>query len=149
MKNLLNYQDREDILARLQKLGTTNQPRWGKLSVNQVVTHLTDPFRVAIHEKSGTPQNTMFFNTWLGKAMYSFVPWPKGAPTDPSFLPGTGMTEPTEFERDKQILLLTIHRFVNYEEKTADSPVFGRMDKRAWGRLMWRHLDHHLRQFGA
>ena len=76
------------------------------------------------------------------------MPWPKGAPTADEFIQGKKGTPPTDFEQDKQKLLLTIHRFASYAEPFAPSPVFGPMSNRAWGRLMWRHIDHHLRQFG-
>ena len=149
MKNLLNYNDRESILSRLQSLQAGNQRKWGKLTVQEILPHLTDPFRAAMHEKPGAPQKSPLYNTLLGKAMRNFVPWPKSAPTDPGFLPGTGMTPPTDFDHDKQTLLLTIHRFVHFDGLLAEHSVFGPMDHRAWGRLMWRHLDHHLRQFSA
>jgi hypothetical protein len=28
-------------------------------------------------------------------------------------------------------------------------PAFGSLGRRGWGVLTWRHLDHHLRQFGV
>jgi hypothetical protein len=28
-------------------------------------------------------------------------------------------------------------------------PMFGKMTADQWGRSMWKHLDHHLRQFGV
>lgn len=149
MKNLLNYSDREAIVARLQTLSIQNQRKWGKLSIQELIPHLTDPLRVAMGEKSGNPQKSILYNTLLGKAMRDYLPWPKGAPTDPGFLPGTGGTAATEFNQDLQTLLLTIHRFATFSSPMADNPVFGRMTSEAWGRLMWRHLDHHLRQFGA
>lgn len=149
MKNLLNHDDRTAILDRLQHLTPQHSGKWGKLTITQIIPHLTDPLRVAIHEKTGAPQKSVLYGTILGRMMYRFIPWPKGAPTDPTFLPGTGMTEPTQFEQDKQTLILTIHRFVHYNQSVADSPVFGPMDHHDWGRLMWRHLDHHLRQFGV
>lgn len=149
MKNLLNYADRETLLARLQNLVPENQRKWGNLTIHEILPHLTDPLRAAMGEKKCTPQKSPLYNSLLGKAMRNFVPWPKAAPTDPEFLPGTGMTAPTDFEHDKQTLLLTIHRFANVDRPLADHSVFGQMDHRAWGRLMWRHLDHHLRQFSA
>jgi len=27
--------------------------------------------------------------------------------------------------------------------------LLGRLKGEEWGRMMWKHLDHHLRQFGA
>jgi hypothetical protein len=149
MKNLLNPNDRQAILARLQTLTPQSRGKWGKLTVQQLVPHLTDPFRAAMGEKAAVPQKSPLYNTLLGRAMWSFVPWPKGAPTDPGFLPGTGGTSATDFDPDVQTLLLTIQRFITFDGPMAGHSVFGAMDKAAWGRLMWRHLDHHLRQFGA
>ena len=76
--------------------------------------------------------------------------WPKGAPTAEEFIQGKKGTPPTNFERDKQALLLAIHRFANHpeEESLQPNPVFGKRSRRSWGRLIWRHTDHHLRQFG-
>lgn len=149
MKNLLNYDDRQAIIARLQTLTPQSRGKWGKLTVQQIVPHLTDPFRAAMGEKATVSQKSLLYNTLLGRAMRNFVPWPKGAPTDPAFLPGTGGTSATDFDHDVQTLLLTIHRFIAFDGLIAEHSVFGAMDKAAWGRLMWRHLDHHLRQFGA
>ena len=51
---------------------------------------------------------------------------------------------------EKQALLDVMSRFAGApaDQPLAPSPVFGRLSRRGWGRLMWRHLDHHLRQFG-
>ncbi len=56
----------------------------------------------------------------------------------------------TEFEPDKQALLAVLGRFSETPRRAvlAPSPVFGPLSRRGWGRLMWRHVDHHLRQFG-
>jgi hypothetical protein len=32
---------------------------------------------------------------------------------------------------------------------TRDRAVFGRISGRSWGALQYKHLDHHLRQFGV
>ena len=83
------------------------------------------------------------FVVWL-------MPWPKRAPTAPAFLPDGGMTKSTDFQQDKQTLVDALRRLsdVSTQRVLAPSPVFGQLSRRAWGRLMWRHVDHHLRQFG-
>src|SRR5690349_14639038 len=45
----------------------------------------------------------------------------------------------------------TLDRFASREGETKwpEHPVFGALTGRAWGALGWRHLDHHLRQFGV
>ncbi|MEO6038502.1 MAG: DUF1569 domain-containing protein, partial [Saprospiraceae bacterium] len=75
----------------------------------------------------------------------------QGVATSPSFLPGSGLTEPKNFEEDKQALLLLIHRLANLapEARLEPHPVFGPISREDAGRLYWRHIDHHLRQFGG
>lgn len=117
----------------------------------QVVPHLTDPLRVAIGDRAAQPMHSVFSNPVVSALVVWWMPWPKGAPKAEEFIQGKGGTLPAEFERDKQALLLTIHRFANHSENETfqSSPVFGPLSRRAWGRLMWRHPDHHLRQFGV
>lgn len=151
MNNLLNASDREAIIARLENLDENRRPGWGKMNVQQVVPHLTDPLRAAIGDRQVPMMPGIFSKFPVNQIVVWWMPWPKAAPTSPEFLPGTGGTAAAEFLQDKQTLLLTIHRFANHasEGRFSPSPVFGRLSNRAWGRLMWRHLDHHLRQFGV
>lgn len=148
MKNLLNIHNRESLIARIQLLSPEAPRRWGTMSAIQVVPHLTDPLRVAIGDRKAEPANGLFCKPLVSTFIVWWMPWPKGAPTADKFIQGKKGTPPAEFERDKQALLLAIHRFANHSEPFQPSPVFGPLSRRAWGRLMYRHIDHHLRQFG-
>ncbi len=150
MKNLLNISDCEALIARLENLTPDSQRRWGTMHPGQVMAHMTDPLRVAIGDRVAQPMNSIFSNPIVSALVVWWMPWPKGAPTADEFIQGKGGTLPTEFLRDKQALLLAIHRFGHQPASEAfqPSPVFGNISRRAWGRLMWRHIDHHLRQFG-
>jgi hypothetical protein len=61
------------------------------------------------------------------------------------------MTAPVEFARDKEELVRVLEQFTSYppEREFAPSPAFGRMGRATWGRFMWRHMNHHLTQFGV
>ncbi len=148
MKNLLNPTDRDALILRLQHLRPETKGRWGKMNAAQIVAHLTDPLRVAIGDRTAEPMNSVFSKWPVSQCVVWWMPWPKGAPTADEFIQGKKGTPPAVFEEDKQKLLLTIHRFAHFQEPFAPSPVFGSLSNRAWGRLMWRHIDHHLRQFG-
>jgi hypothetical protein len=151
MKNLLNPKDLREIIARLQTLRPDNRRKWGKLSIYEVLPHMTDPLRIAMGENKAVPQKSILYNSFLGKMVAQYLPWPKGAATAPEFLPGTGGTAHTTFEHDRQMLIDALERFAKYgmERDYHSNPVFGHLSRKAWGRLMWRHTDHHLRQFSA
>ena len=75
----------------------------------------------------------------------------QGPPTAPEYLPGTGMTNPTDFEADRLTLLGLLRRFTDFPATSnfAANPVLGPLSRRGWGRLAWRHIDHHLRQLAC
>lgn len=151
MKNLIKQKDCAEILVRLEKLQETNNAKWGKLRIHEVLPHLTDPIRCVLGEKDCVPLDNPVLKGPIGKLMLRYLPWPKGAPTSKSFLPGTGLTDPVQFEKDKSQLVEIIHRFVNTPDQYQfkPNPVFGQLNKKDIGRLYWRHLDHHLKQFGV
>jgi hypothetical protein len=150
LKNWFNQRDAADVLRRLDQLSVTARPRWGTFSPSMLLCHLADPVRVALGEKTALPVRSPIGRPGIAQLVVWVLPWPKSAPTAPEFLPGTGMTPPGSFEIDKRTLVDLLERFsaVPPGGVLADSPVFGHLSRRAWGRLMWRHLDHHLRQFG-
>ena len=151
MKNLFVLEDRKDLIKRIESLKPTNTKNWGKMTVHQILAHLADPIRLSLGEKNAVDINNPVFKSFFGKWMVRFIPWPKAAPTAGEFLPGNGMTEPTDFNSDKQTLLLLIHRIANVppDHQFKAHPLFGPLSRKDLGRLYWRHLDHHLRQFSA
>lgn len=151
MRNLLNPADQSALVERLKTLHPGSRRNWGQMTIHQVLPHMADPLRLALGEKSATHNKSAFYNTFFGRMMAFYVPWPKGAPTAQEFIPGKGCTEPTSFEKDRNVLLQTLDRFTIHGSRSdyQPNPVFGNLSRRGWGRLMWRHVDHHLRQFSA
>lgn len=150
MQSLFNTGDTQAILGRLEKLTPESRPHWGSFTAPQLVCHLADPMRVALGEKTAAKVDSPLGMPGLAHLAVWVLPWPKGAPTAPEFLPGSGGTEPTEFEQDKKALLALVQRFAAHpkDRSLTASPVFGRLGRQDWGRLLWRHFDHHLDQFG-
>ncbi len=85
----------------------------------------------------------------MGQHVYP-IPWPHGLRTAAMVDPERGGTPPAEFERDVAELRAAIERFVR--ELPAMSKrshfVFGKLTEWEWARWAWRHMNHHLRQFG-
>lgn len=150
MKNLFNQKDKDELIKRLSGLSPNHLPKWGKMNAHQVVVHMTDPLRCAIGDRP-VPLNPSIFAKWpVNKLFSQYLPWPKGAPTAPEFIQGEKGSQLMEFERDKQELLLAIHRFSQHQNSKPFpiQPTFGKLNNNEWARLMWRHINHHLNQFG-
>src|SRR5262245_47333563 len=125
--NWFNADDAAALRRRLEGLKSDGKPLWGSFSAAAVVCHLADPVRVALGEKPAKQLRGPLGLPGISHAVVWVMPWPKGAPTAPEFLPGNGMTRPTEFEHDKRVLLDVLRRLsdVPAGAKLSPSPVFG------------------------
>ena len=152
MKRLSDPAVREDILHRIDDLQTGAPSRWGRMSAQQMVCHLSDAFRLAMGEKSASEATGMLQRSLLKwAALYAPLPWPKGFKTRPEIEQGSGGTPPSGFDLDRRTLISLIERFSNPSRdfEWDAHPIFGRMSEREWMRWGYLHSDHHLRQFGA
>jgi hypothetical protein len=152
MKTLSNGGDKAQIVRRLRAVGLEHRRRWGKMTVAQMICHLSDAFRIALGDRPAKPVRDRYsgpFMRWA--ALWLPLPWPHGVATAPECDANLGGTPPADFERDKGELLALLHRFTaqpNPLEQRAH-PFFGPMTEKEWMRWGYLHTDHHLRQFGA
>lgn len=150
MKVLFDPDVRATLEARVRALGPDSQRKWGKMSPHQAICHLSDAFRFALGEKAAAARTNVFSPMMRVVALYLPLQWPHGVKTMPEVEQGIGGTPPADFERDKAELLALIERFCanRDQERWPDHPMFGRMSTQDWSSWGYRHLDHHLRQFG-
>ena len=149
MKNLADLSTQQQIKQRLQTVSPESQRRWGRMSSNQMICHLTDSFRRTLGEKRTTdlrPNKILKF-----AALWIPIPWPHGFKTRPEMDQEVGGTRPVEFEDDRQQLIAYMDRFTCELPLPlfAPHPVFGVMTRKELMRWAYLHMDHHLRQFGA
>lgn len=149
IKNLFDKEAYDEVLLRLNKLSPDSQRMWGKMNVAQMLAHCKEAFKVPLSKK---PLPKMLPLGLIGplfkKKLYSNKPWSHGLPTAPNFI----IKDERDFEKEKSELLELIHIFYSSGPTGAGlypHPVFGKFSSEQWGKAMWKHLDHHLRQFGA
>lgn len=153
MKNLFNNQDRQEILARVNNLTSAARPEWGVMSVNQMLCHVSDPFRDLLGLRQTKPVVPGILRPLLRKFLLGKKPFGKNAPTLKPYQQkdkGNG-TRPVGFDSDKKALLELLENFCGTPENFSfrPHPGAGKMTREQNGLLMWKHLDHHLRQFGV
>ena len=149
MKNLLQPEALEEIKQRLDKLQPGAQRLWGKMEVAQMLAHCSAAMQVAVGEKH-PPR--MLMGRILGpifkSAMLNEKPLRKSTPTDKSFL----IIDQRNFDKEKSRLLELVTKFsTGGPEKVTTHPhsFFGKLTPIEWGTGMYKHLDHHLKQFGV
>ena len=146
-KSLWSAGDRDELVARLNRLEPTMTPRWGRMTAAQMLAHLTDWMMMA---KGELP--TLFRNGFLQFAPVKqlaiyWLPFPKGVPTAKELISRV----PSDWNAERATLCDYMNSFETMHPDGAwpVHPAFGTLTPAAWGVLGYRHTDHHLRQFGV
>ncbi|MFI5134919.1 MAG: DUF1569 domain-containing protein [Chitinophagales bacterium] len=153
MKNLLDSSGYKKIIQRISSLQTDNKRRWGKMNIEQMLAHCTDQIRLALGEKEAT-EKAGWFKHYVTLPIGLILPrLPRlkfRAPRDMNSAIGEG-TKPTTLENDRRLLVEAIKRYHNTptDFHPQPHPTFGVMNRKQWGKFMYLHIDHHLRQFSA
>lgn len=150
VRTLASLHDRQSILNRLGNVTETDVAIWGRMTVHEMLCHLSDAYSLALGERAASPATTLLQRTlvkWV--ALHSPFPWPHGVPTRPEMEQGVGGTPPDDFQRDHARLSAIIPRFAESPDLASTlHPIFGSMRHGDWLRWGYVHADHHLRQFG-
>jgi hypothetical protein len=148
-RSIFDPESKHEILNRIDSLTAATKPQWGKMNVNQLLRHLTMGYKMPLGEASETSKGGA-----LKKKLMKFfllnVPPPKGrAETYPSFNMVRQGIDPQDFEAERKELKNYIEKFTKADSLLEDNPVGGTFSRDDWGRLMYSHCDHHLKQFGT
>jgi hypothetical protein len=150
MKSLSSPGDLAEIRTRMDLLSPTDTRRWGSMSVQQMMCHLTDAFSCPLLERTVAP----FKGNPLPAPVFKWVAlrfprkWPPGVPTPPEIDQLIQGTPPADFATDHANLLDKLDRFAHANGPWVPHPMFGAMTRNDWMRWGYLHTDHHLRQFG-
>ena len=149
MKTLYEKDTVDEVLSRVDKLQPALQRQWGKMDVAQMMAHCSGALDMA-SGKLNLPR--MFIGRLIGplvKPIYSNEkPFSKNNPTDKKLV----VSDQRDFVREQIQLKERIVQFHQGGESKCTRhphPFFGSLTAREWGRGMYKHLDHHLRQFGT
>ena len=149
MKSLFNPEDNNELVQRIERLTPTSPAQWGKMNVAQMLSHLQEPIKIAFGEvKLKQSLVGVLFGRMAKKKMMKGDTLTKNLPTAPSFI----RKDDRNFEKEKTQLVSYVKAFVTKgpDGLTKDThPFFGKLTTTEWDVLGWKHIDHHLRQFGV
>jgi hypothetical protein len=146
MKTIWEDVTRQELKQRMARLQPDAQPRWGKMDCVQMLAHNADWFRMLLGEVAVKPNVTWIFRAT--KHLFVFwLPFPKNAPSSPELLRTQSHGIESEIA-DINALLEKIAKKDHCHQWPIHA-AFGKMSRREWGVFAYRHLDHHLRQFGV
>lgn len=149
MKNLFQAEAVDELISRIDKLQPATQRQWGKMEVAQMLAHCSAGLDLA-SGRLVRPQ--MLLGRILGplvRPIYSNEkPFSRNNPTDKKLV----ISDARDFGREREQLKVRIREFHAGGEAQCTKhphPFFGPLTPHEWGAGMYKHLDHHLRQFGA
>jgi hypothetical protein len=150
MMNLFDAAKANEVKARLARLSPDSQRQWGKMSPGQAMAHCVRSMESAV---GNTRPPRMFIGRIVGGMVKSRVvandePIRRNAPTAPDLV----IRGERDLGAERERLTGLIDRFATGGATgctTHPHSFFGRMAPEEWAILMYKHLDHHLRQFGV
>ena len=155
MRTITDERILASLIERLGRLRPDTRGRWGVLTAGELLCHLGDAHESVLGIRvppSGSaapaPAKRSPLRKWV--ALYTAIPWPKGITTRPGVNPRIDGTRPRDFEGDRERAISSLKRLAAAPPESLPPRhfLFGPMSAWDWHRWAYRHVTHHLRQFG-
>lgn len=151
MKNIFTEEVANEIIGRIQRLHPTSKPLWGKMSADQMLAHCNVAYQFTYesdqYQRPGAVKRWLL-RTFLKNSVTGDKPYAKNSRTAPEFI----IVGKRDFAQEKARLIGFVTKTQqlgadHFEGKENFS--FGPMTAQEWNGLFYKHLDHHLMQFGV
>ena len=149
MKNLFEAARVQEVKERIALLGPDSERLWGKMSAAQMLAHCSLAMEWAVGD---TIPPRMFVGRIIGRMVKPMVlrddaPMRRNSPTAKELI----VQDAPGMEKERERLCGLIDRFAAAGPSgctTHPHSFFGHLTPDEWAILSYKHLDHHLRQFG-
>ncbi|MEP7214388.1 MAG: DUF1569 domain-containing protein [Acidobacteriota bacterium] len=148
MKSIFETGTRAELFERLGRLHAGSERQWGKMTASQMMEHTARTMEMATGQ---VPMKQKFIGKaigWVFKGKFlGEQPFPQNAPTGPTLI----IKDEPDFEATRERLSGLITHLHTLGESGTHGNVhgfFGRLTGKQWGETQYKHVDHHLRQFG-
>jgi len=149
MGSIFRPPDNADLIQRLQRLRPETKAQWGKMDAAQMLAHCHVALGVATGEaRIRRRLMGVLFGKLAKKKLAGPAPFGRNLPTAPEFV----MRGARDFALERGRVLDLVQRLGQRGPEgliREPHPFFGPMTSAEWDTLLWKHLDHHLRQFGV
>ena len=150
MKNIFDLKDANEIINRISQSTPDSKALWGKMSVSQMLAHCNITYELVYENKHPKPNAFVGFilRTFIKKTVVNEVPYKHNGGTAPLFI----IKDEKNFEIEKTLLIAHIKKTQElggsyFDNKESHS--FGKLTQSEWNNMFYKHLNHHLSQFGV
>ncbi len=150
MKNIFTKEVTAEVVARIDRLTSEMQPIWGKMSVAQMLAHCCVTYEMVYTDKHPRPNafTRFMMKTLIKNIVTSEKPYVKNGRTAKQFV----ISDDKNFETEKKRLIDFITKTQQLGEQEfegKESHSFGKLTTQEWNNMFYKHLNHHLTQFGV
>ncbi|HQY19310.1 MAG TPA: DUF1569 domain-containing protein [Ignavibacteria bacterium] len=150
LPNIFTKEVSDKIIQRINNLSSETPPLWGKMNASQMLAHCTVVYEMVYETKHKKPNAFMSFILKLivKDKIVGEKPYSHNLRTAPQFI----MTDSKNFDTEKKRLIDFINKTQELGEGHFDNKEnlsFGNLNKTEWNNMFYKHLDHHLSQFGV
>lgn len=150
MKSVFTPETSTECIERINQVNKDSQPIWGKMNAAQMLAHVNVAYGIAFDQIE--VKNNFFMKLVLKSFIKPMVtnekPYKKNGPTSPAFL----ISDERDLEKERQNLILNIKKVVELDQAHFENkinPSFGKLTSQEWSNMFYKHLNHHLTQFGV
>lgn len=150
LPNIFERETTEQVIRRIQQLTPDSRPGWGKMAVAQMLAHCSVTYELVYENKHPEPGAFVKFmlKAFVKKSVVGENPYKPNSRTAPAFL----IQGSRKFEAERNRLIDYVDRTQRLGEAAFHNKVshsFGPLSATEWNNMFYKHLDHHLRQFGV
>ncbi|EPR66888.1 DUF1569 domain-containing protein [Cyclobacterium qasimii] len=150
LPNIFSKDISDDVIHRINNLKPETQSGWGKMNISEMLAHCNVSYELVYSQKHPKPNFFMkaIMKTFVKKIVTSETPYKRNSQTAPAFI----IKDSRDFKTEKNRLIDYINKTQQLGESSFDnkeSHSFGKLNVNEWNNLFYKHLDHHLTQFGV
>ena len=148
MKSVLDKTVREELIRRIGELNDKSTAQWGKMNIYQMLRHcvLCEEMYLGKRKYKRMFIGRIFGRMGLKKLLKDEKPLGRNSPTKPELkireIQGDVLAE-------KQKWISLIDEYGHYSNDDFEHWFFGKMTKEQVCQFVYKHTDHHLRQFNS
>lgn len=141
----------EEILTRIQKLTPNSRGRWGRLTSEQMIRHLTMACQMSFGEVVVADRSNFITRSLVKWLFLSNIKPPGREKGKIQTFPEVDILslklQVADLNKERTDYQAVLRRLVKTEILAPKHPLFGNMSRNDWGLLCYAHADYHLTQF--
>ena len=148
-KSLFDKVTADKIIDRVNRLQPDNRALWGKMNATEMLLHANLCNKEIFQPVRPAKKTTLKQYMLRLLALYIAPNFKKGIKGDAK-KETVGKIDEKEFAQQRETFIELINCFPTHRgELTLPHIAFGNISTKEWGIAAYKHMDHHLRQFGV